>query len=217
MDVVCLDFEGILVPEIWIHVAERSGIAALRATTRDVPDYDALMRQRLRILREHGIRLADIQEVVAGMRPLEGAPAFLAWLRERFQVVLVSDTFYEFAMPLLRQLGYPMLLCHRIERDSGGFLSGYRLRQKDSKRMAVVAFHRLNYRVIAVGDSYNDTTMLAEADVGLLFRPPPNVAAEFPQFPIVQDYDALQRALLDADERKEYCQEMTATRGLPGS
>ena len=195
MDIACLDFEGILVPEIWIDVAERTGIEELRATTREVPDYDALMRQRVRILREHDIRLADIQTVIAQMGPLPGAQDFLVWLQERYQVVLLSDTFYEFAAPLLRLLGYPILLCHHLRIDEDGFLLGFALRQRDSKKMAVKAFRGLNYRVIAVGDSYNDTTMLAEADVGILFCPPANVAAEFPQFPVANDYGELRNAL----------------------
>lgn len=198
MEVVCLDLEGILVPEIWINVAVRTGIDALRATTRDIPDYDVLMRQRLAILKEHGLGLPDIQSVIAQMGPLAGAEEFLAWLRERFQVVLLSDTYYEFAVPLTKQLGYPLLLCHRLEVDTRGMIVGYRLRQSDSKREAVRAFHSLNYRVIAVGDSYNDTAMLSEADVGILFRPPGNVVAEFPQFPVTESYDELRRALTSA-------------------
>ena len=198
MDIACLDFEGILVPEIWINVAERTGIESLRATTREVPDYEALMRQRVRILREHDIRLTDIQAVIAQMGPLAGAQKFLAWLQERYQVVLLSDTFYEFAAPLLRQLGYPVLLCHHLRIDEDGFLLGFTVRQPDSKRMAVTAFHGLDYRVIAVGDSYNDTTMLAEADMGILYCPPPNVAAEFPQFRVANDYGDLCNAFAEA-------------------
>ena len=198
MEVVCLDLEGVLVPEIWINVARRTGIEELRATTRDVPDYDVLMRQRLRILAEHGLGLPDIQAVIAQMRPLDGSWEFLQWLHERFQVVLLSDTFYEFAAPLLRHLGHPLLLCHRLETDGDGRIAGYRLRQPDSKREAVRAFRSLNYRVLAAGDSYNDTTMLAEADAGILFRPPDNVIEEFPQFPVTTDYDELQAAIVKA-------------------
>ena len=201
MEIACLDFEGILVPEIWINVAEKTGIEALRVTTRDLPDYDVLMNQRLRILEAHRLVLSDIQAVIADMGPLEGAKEFLGWLKERFQAILVSDTFYEFAAPLLRQLGYPAILCHRLEVAQDGRVTGYRLRQKDSKRMAVKAFHSLDYRVIGVGDSYNDTTMLAEADIGILFRPPDNVVAEFPQFPVASDYDQLREAFLDASRR----------------
>jgi len=160
VEITCLDLEGILVPEIWINVAARTGINALRATTRDIPDYDVLMRQRLGILKEHKLGLADIQSVIAQMRPLDGATEFLQWLRERFQVAVLSDTFYEFAAPLMRQLDHPLLLCHRLETDDGGSVVGYRLRQRDSKREGVKAFRSLKYRVTAVGDSYNDTTML---------------------------------------------------------
>ncbi len=201
MKIACLDFEGILVPEIWINVAEQTGIEALRVTTRDVPDYDVLMRQRLRILEEHHLRLPDIQAVIAKMGPMNGAKDFLGWLRERFQVILLSDTFYEFAAPLLEQLGYPALLCHRLEVNHDGSLTGYRLRQEDSKRMAVKAFHSLGYAVVATGDSYNDTSMLAEADAGILFCPPDNVVAEFPQFPVALNYDQLRNEFLDANGR----------------
>ncbi len=201
MKIACLDFEGVLVPEIWINVAEQTGIEALRVTTRDVPDYDVLMRQRLRILEEHHLRLPDIQAVIAKMGPMNGAKDFLGWLRERFQVILLSDTFYEFAAPLVEQLGYPALLCHRLEINHDGSLTGYRLRQEDSKRMAVKAFHSLGYAVVATGDSYNDTSMLAEADAGILFCPPDNVVAEFPQFPVALNYDQLRNEFLDANGR----------------
>ena len=201
MEIAALDLEGVLVPEIWINVAERTGIDALRATTRDIPDYDELMRQRLRILDEHDLRLPAIQEVIAGLGPLDGALEFTTWLRERFQLVILSDTFYEFAAPLMRQLGWPTLLCHRLESDAEGRVTGYRLRQQDPKRQAVLALQALNYRVIAAGDSYNDTTMLGQADAGILFSPPDNVVAEFPQFPVTRDYDQLRAAFLDASER----------------
>ena len=201
MEIACLDLEGVLVPEIWINVAERTGIEALRATTRDIPDYDVLMRQRLRLLDEHGLTLPDIQAVIAQLGPLEGAAEFTDWLRERFQLVILSDTFYEFAAPLMRQLGWPALLCHRLDSDDAGRVTGYRLRQADPKRQAVRAFQALNFRVIAAGDSYNDTTMLGQADAGILFSPPDNVVAEFPQFPVTRDYDQLRAAFLDASER----------------
>ena len=201
MNIACLDLEGVLVPEIWINVAERTGIDALRATTRDEPDYDKLMLQRIRILEEHHLGLPDIQDVIAKMGPLDGAMAFLGWLKERFQTVILSDTFYEFAAPLMRQLAYPTLLCHRLEVSEAGRVTGYRLRQDDSKRKAVRAFHSLGFTVIAAGDSYNDTTMLAEADAGILFCPPDNVVAEFPQFPVTTDYDQLRKAFTDADGR----------------
>jgi phosphoserine/homoserine phosphotransferase len=190
----CLDLEGVLVPEIWIGVAERSGIAELRLTTRDVPDYDELMTRRLRILDEHGLGLPDIQAVIGAMSPLPGAREFLDGLRERMQVVILSDTFYQFAQPLMRQLGWPTLFCNTLEVEAGGRVRGYRLRQRDGKRCAVQAFKGLNFRVVAAGDSYNDTTMLAEAHAGVLFRPPDNVAREFPQFPVTRSYGELREA-----------------------
>ena len=193
MQIACLDLEGVLVPEIWINLAARTGIDALRQTTRDNPDYDDLMRHRLVHLDDHGLKLADSQAVVAEMAPLDGALAFLDWLRGRFQVVVLSDVFYELTAPLMRQLGYPALLCHHLECDRAGRVSGYRLCQPDAKRQAVRAFQGLNFRVVAVGDSYNDTAMLAQADAGIFFRPPDNVAREFPDFPVTRDYDALRR------------------------
>jgi phosphoserine / homoserine phosphotransferase len=199
--IACLDLEGVLVPEIWINVAERTGIEALRMTTRDEPDYDKLMLQRIRILEEHQLGLPDIQDVIAKMGPLDGAMDFLDWLKERFQVVILSDTFYEFAAPLMRQLAYPTLLCHRLEVSEAGRVTGYRLRQDDSKRKAIQAFRSLRFTTIAAGDSYNDTTMLAEADAGILFCPPDNVVAEFPQFPVTTDYDQLRMAFTEANER----------------
>ncbi len=189
MELACLDLEGVLIPEVWINFAERTGIEELRATTRDIPDYDVLMRQRLRILAEHGLGLPDIQEVISGMRPLEGAREFLGWLRERFQVIILSDTFYEFAEPFMRQLDWPTLFCHRLEVDATGRVVDYHLRQADPKRQAVRALKALNFRVIATGDSYNDTSMLAEADAGILFRPPQNVIDEFPQYPVATTYE----------------------------
>ena len=190
----CLDLEGVLVPEIWINVAERTGIEALRVTTRDEPDYDVLMRRRLAILAEHGLVLADIQAVIGSLRPLEGAAEFLHDLRERFQVLILSDTFYEFADPLMRQLGRPTLLCHRLEVDAAGRVVDYHLRMADQKREAVKALHRLRFKVIAAGDSYNDTAMLGEADAGILFRPPDNVVREFPHFPVTHSYAELRKA-----------------------
>ena len=201
MEIVCLDLEGVLIPEIWIGVAEKTGIAELRATTRDIPDYDVLMKQRLRILDEHEIRLPVIQEVIDSLGPLDGARDFLDWLRAHFQVVILSDTFYEFAEPLMRQLGWPTLLCHRLEIDDTKRIANYRLRMKDHKRQAVKAFKALNFTVIAAGDSYNDTTMLGEADTGILFRAPDNVVAEFPQFQLTTTYDALRDAITAASPR----------------
>jgi phosphoserine/homoserine phosphotransferase len=202
VEIACLDLEGVLVPEIWIAFAERTGIESLRATTRDIPDYDVLMKQRLRILDEHKLGLPDIQDVIAGIEPLAGAVEFVDWLRERFQVVILSDTFYEFAAPLMRQLGWPTLLCHRLEADDGGRLVDYRLRQANPKRQAIVAFKSLYYRTIAAGDSYNDTTMLAEADAGILFHAPDNVIREFPQFPAVHTYADLKLEFIKASNRE---------------
>lgn len=201
MELACLDLEGVLIPEIWVEFAERTGITELRATTRDIPDYDVLMRLRLRLLDQHRLRLPDIEAVIATMRPLDGAPEFLDWLRERFQVLILSDTYYEFSAPLMRQLGWPTLFCHRLEVASDGRVTDYVLRQKDPKRQAVRALRSLNYRVIAAGDSYNDTTMLAEADAGVLFNAPASVIAEFPQFPAVRGYDALRAEFIRASRR----------------
>jgi len=202
VEIACLDLEGVLIPEIWIAFAEVTGIPELRATTRDIPDYDRLMRQRIDLLARHGLGLREIQEVIATLQPLPGAAEFLDWLRERFQVVILSDTFYEFAQPLMRQLGYPTLLCHRLEVDATGRVTGYRLRQPNPKRQAVLALQTLYYRTIAAGDSYNDTTMLAQADAGILFSAPANVVAEFPQFPAVETYDELKAAFIAASERE---------------
>ena len=196
--IACLDLEGVLVPEIWINVAERTGIDELRRTTRDEPDYDVLMRYRLDILDREGITLPQIQEVIAGMGPLEGAGEFVDWLRERAQVIVLSDTFYQFAQPLMRQLDFPCLFCHRLEVEPEGRISGYTLRLDDSKRRAVRALRELNFRVVAAGDSYNDTTMLTEADAGILFCPPQNVVDDFPQFPVTSDYQQLREAFVTA-------------------
>ncbi|MCP8687396.1 bifunctional phosphoserine phosphatase/homoserine phosphotransferase ThrH [Marinobacterium sedimentorum] len=201
MELACLDLEGVLVPEIWIAFAEETGIDALKATTRDIPDYDVLMQQRLRILDEHGLTLPQIQQTISRLKPLEGAREFIDWLRERFQVVILSDTFYEFAAPLMQQLGYPTLLCHKLESDEAGRITGYKLRQRDPKRQSVRAFQLLNYRVIAAGDSYNDTTMLSQAEAGILFHAPANVIAEFPQFPAVQTFADLKQEFIRASQR----------------
>lgn len=190
MHLACLDLEGVLIPEIWIAVAEATGIDGLRRTTRDEPDYDALMRYRLELLARNGLTLSRIQQVIAGLQPLPGALEMVHWLKERFQVIILSDTFYEFGMPFMAKLGHPTLLCHRLVVDDDRIVD-YALRLPDQKRAAVRRFHELNFRVIAAGDSYNDTAMLTEADAGILFRPPPNVATEFPQFPVVTDYAGL--------------------------
>lgn len=201
MEIACLDLEGVLIPEIWIAFAEKTGIAALKRTTRDEPDYDVLMRYRLDILEKNGLGLNEIQEVIATLSPLDGAKDFVDWLRERFQVVILSDTFYEFAQPLMRQLGFPTLLCHKLEVDETGKVTDYKLRQANPKRQAVVGFKSMYYRTIAAGDSYNDTTMLAEADAGILFHAPQNVIDEFPQFPAVQDFESLKKEFLKASNR----------------
>jgi phosphoserine/homoserine phosphotransferase len=201
VEIACLDLEGVLVPEIWIAVARMTGIEELKATTRDIADYDVLMKQRLRLLNAHGLGLAEIQAVITNLKPLEGAQDFLDWMKERFQVVILSDTFYEFSQPLMRQLGWPTLLCHRLVVDDAGKVAGYTLRQKDGKRQCVKAFRGLNFRVIAAGDSYNDTTMLEEADAGILFRAPDNVIAEFPQYPAVHSYDVLRQEFIKASKR----------------
>jgi phosphoserine/homoserine phosphotransferase len=195
MHFVCLDLEGVLVPEIWIAFAERTGIAEFRRTTRDEPDYGKLMRWRIGLLRQHGLKLADIRDVIAGMGPLPGAKDFLDALRGRYQVAILSDTFYEFADPLMAQLGRPTLMCNRLLVDGDGFVADYRLRQGEQKKMAVLALKSLNYRVIAAGDSYNDTGMLSAADAGFFIHPPPAIAAQFPQFAVHDDYAGLLRSI----------------------
>ena len=192
MEIVCLDLEGVIIPEIWISVAEKTGIESLRATTRDVPNYDELMQQRLRIMNENNLGLITIQEVIDSLNPLEGALKFLNKLRENFQVVILSDTFYEFAEPFMQKLGRPTIFCHRLETDPDGKIINYHLRMKDHKREAVKAFNLLNYTVYAAGDSYNDTSMLGEAEYGFLFNAPENVITEFPQFPSIRTYDELE-------------------------
>ncbi|KZY83492.1 phosphoserine phosphatase/homoserine phosphotransferase bifunctional protein, partial [Oleiphilus sp. HI0068] len=182
--------------EIWIAFAEKTGIEELKATTRDIPDYDVLMTQRLRILEENGYGLNEIQAVIAELDPLPGAKEFIDWLSTRFQVIILSDTFYEFAMPLMAKLGFPTLFCHKLEVAEDGKITDYVLRQKDPKRQSVRAFQLLNYRVIAAGDSYNDTTMLKQAEAGILFKSPQNVIDEFPQFPAVHEYADLQAEIL---------------------
>ena len=196
MRIVCLDIEGVLVPEIWIEFSKRTGIPELRRTTRDEPDYDKLMQFRLNLLRQHGLGLPDIQKVIGEMGPMPGARAFLDSLRERYEVIILSDTFYEFAHPLMRQLGWPTLFCHSLETDADGMLVNYRLRMPDQKREAVKRLREMNFTVVAAGDSYNDTAMLGEANGGILFHPPENVIREFPQYPVTLNYDEL-RAEID--------------------
>jgi phosphoserine / homoserine phosphotransferase len=198
MRIVCLDLEGVLVPEIWIEFSARTGIAELARTTRDEPDYDKLMTGRLSILRAHGLGLPDIQRVIGEMTPLAGAGEFLDALRDAYEVIILSDTFYEFAHPLMRQLGRPTLFCHSLETDADGRVVNYRLRMPDQKRAAVRRLHELKFRVVAAGDSYNDTAMLGAADRGIFFRPPETVVREFPQFPVTTSYDELRRAIDDA-------------------
>jgi phosphoserine / homoserine phosphotransferase len=190
--IACLDLEGVLVPEIWINVALKTGIDELKITTRDMPDYDALMKRRLAILDHHKLTIADIQDVIAKMGPLEGAGDFVAWLRERCQVVILSDTFYQFAWPLMRQLGFPTLLCNQLEIDKNGKILAHHMRMQNQKKHSVAAFKALNFFTMAAGDAYNDTAMLAEADAGFFFRPPDHLPKEFPQFPVTQTYAELQ-------------------------
>ncbi len=194
MNIACLDFEGVLVPEIWIGLAERTGIDALKVTTRDIPDYDELMTYRLGLMDEHGLRFTDIQAAADALEPLPGAAEFLHWLRGEFQVAILSDTFYELGGPLARKLGDPMLLCHRLDVADDGRITGYRLRQPDPKRASVKAFRSLNYTIFAAGDSYNDISMLQEADYGVLFCPPDKVVADYPTFDVARDYAALREA-----------------------
>lgn len=198
MEIACLDLEGVLIPEIWINFAERTGIDELLATTRDIPDYDELMTQRLRILDENGLKIGQIQEVIDTLSPLDGAADFLDWLRGEMQVIILSDTFYEFAAPFMKQLGYPTLFCHNLTIGDDGSVQSYNLRMPDQKREAVLRFRELNFHTIAAGDSYNDTTMLGEADRGILFCPPDNVIEEFPQFPVTRDYDQLKQEFIKA-------------------
>ena len=195
MHIICSDLEGVFVPEVWINVAERTGLESLRMTTRDEPDYDKLMNQRIRILHEHGLKLKDIQDVIATIRPLEGALEFLWWVRKRTQAIIVSDTFAQFADPLMQQLDRPTIFCHHLIVDGDDRITGYKLRQPDPKRKVVEALQSLEYQVIAFGDSYNDTSMLLKADLGILFRPPENVIDDFPQLPVCYDYDELKKIL----------------------
>ena len=195
MQIVCLDLEGVLIPEIWIEFAGRTGIPELARTTRDEPDYDKLMTFRLRTLRERGLGLTDIQRVVAEMTPLDGAIGFLDGLRDAYEVIILSDTFYEFAHPLMRQLGRPTLFCHSLDVDSEGRVIDYRLRIPDQKRAAVRRLRELNFRVVAAGDSYNDTAMLGEAHRGIFFQPPASIVQAFPQYPVTRNYGELRSAI----------------------
>jgi phosphoserine/homoserine phosphotransferase len=194
--IACLDLEGVLVPEVWIAFAEKTGIEKLRLTTRDIPDYDELMRGRLKILDENNLKLADIQEVIGKIAPLPGAVEFLGWLQSEFQVIILSDTFYEFAGPLMAQLSHPTLFCHSLVVDDAGKIADYKIRIPDGKTKAVRAIKNLNFQVIAAGDSYNDTGMLKEAHAGILYCPPDNVIEEFPQFKVTRNYDEFKEALI---------------------
>lgn len=196
MYIVCSDLEGVFIPEIWVNVAERTGIEALRLTTRDISDYDVLMKKRLSILDAHGLKLADITRVIGTMDPLDGALDFLNWARARTQVIILSDTFVEFAGPLMQKLGWPTLFCNSLIVDPDGSITGYVMRQHDGKKKSIKALQGLNYQVIATGDSYNDITMIKAADVGILFQPPENVVAEYPDLPVARDYQAL-RDIID--------------------
>ena len=193
----CLDLEGVLLPEIWIAFAEKTGIEQLKLTTREIPDYDELMQGRLKILNDNNLKLIDIQNVIKTLSPLSGAIDFLAWLKSEFQVIILSDTFYQFVEPLTKSLDYPTLFCNDLIVNSKGDITGYQLRQKDGKTKAVSALKKLNFKVIAAGDSYNDTGMLQEADAGILFCPPDNVIKEYPQFPVSRNYEEFKNTLLD--------------------
>lgn len=201
--IACLDLEGVLIPEIWIAFAEKTGIEQLRLTTRDIPDYDELMQGRLKILKENNLKLPDIQNVIGEMSPLEGAYDCLNWLKSEFQVIILSDTFYQFAGPLMKQLDYPTLFCHELEVDVAGNITGYRLRQADGKTKAVKALQGLNFKVIATGDSYNDTGMLKQADAGIFFCPPESITKEFPQFPVTRSYDEMKQAFSEQKRKLE--------------
>ncbi len=198
MHILCSDLEGVFTPEIWINVAESVGVPELRLTTRDISDYDVLMKKRLGILDEHGLGLPDITRVIGRMDLLEGAAEFLDWLRARIPVVIVSDTYIQFAAPLMKKLGWPTLFCHYLSVGPDGRITDYHLRQADGKRRTVEALRQLDYRIIAMGDSYNDISMLKAADTGILFNPPDNVKAEFPQFPVTHTYEDLKAVILEA-------------------
>jgi phosphoserine/homoserine phosphotransferase len=191
MYIVCCDLEGVFVPEIWINIAEKTGIAELRLTTRDISDYDVLMKKRIAILHENGLKLKDILQVIESMNPLKGAIEFLQWLRSCSQVIILSDTFVEFAGPLMEKLGWPTLFCNSLSIGVDGAIKGYNLRQTDGKRKAILSLKDLNYKIIAIGDSYNDITMIKEAEAGILFCPPGNVENEYPELPVAQNYDEL--------------------------
>lgn len=196
MNIICSDLEGVFIPEIWINVAIRTGIEELKLTTRDISDYDVLMKRRLEILDANNLKLKDIMDVISGVDPLEGAAEFVEWIRSNYQLIIVSDTFDQFAQPLMKKMGWPTIFCHTLIVDDSGRVTGYKLRQADAKRKTVNALRSLDYRVVAFGDSYNDIGMLQAADQGILFSPPDNVVAEYPEFPVTRDYDALKKLIL---------------------
>ncbi len=203
MYIVCSDLEGVFVPEIWINVAKQTGIDELKLTTRDISDYDVLMTRRLEILKENNLTIYDIQNVISRIDPLDGAKEYIDWLRKMTQLIIVSDTFAEFADPLMEILGRPTLFCHNLTIDPNGNITGYNLRQPNGKRRVIESLRELNYKVIAVGDSYNDTEMLLKADLGILFRPPQRVIDDFPQLPVVDSYEGLRKlisARLESDK-----------------
>ena len=199
--IACLDLEGVLLPEIWIEFAKKTGIESLKLTTRDIPNYDELMQGRINILTQNNLKLKDIEDVISSLKPLEGAHDFLIWLKSEFQVIILSDTFYQFSQPLMKQLDFPTLFCHNLITNDAGIITGYKLRQKNGKTMAVKALQGLNFNVIAGGDSYNDIGMLDQADVGILFNPPKNLTKEFPQFSVAKNYNEFKQKLLNSKQK----------------
>ena len=199
--IACLDLEGVLLPEIWIEFAKQTGIESLKLTTRDIPNYDELMRERINILSQNNLKLKDIEDVIYTLKPLEGANEFLKWLKTEFQVIILSDTFYQFSKPLMKQLDFPTLFCHNLITNDAGVITGYKLRQKNGKSEAVKALQGLNFNVIAAGDSYNDIGMLKQADIGILFSPPNNVINEFPQFNVTKNYNEFKNELLNSKQK----------------
>lgn len=199
--IACLDLEGVLLPEIWIEFAKKTGIKSLKLTTRDIPNYDELMQGRLNILAQNNLKLKDIENVINTLKPLEGAHDFLKWLKSEFQVIILSDTFYQFSQPLMKQLDFPTLFCHNLITNDAGIITGYKLRQKNGKAMAVKALQGLNFKVIAAGDSYNDIGMLEQAEVGVLFDPPNNLINEFPQFSVAKNYNEFKQELLNSKQK----------------
>jgi|TARA_B110000003_G_scaffold272843_1_gene309491 phosphoserine / homoserine phosphotransferase len=199
--ITCLDLEGVLLPEIWIEFAKKTSIESLKLTTRDIPNYDELMQGRINILTQNNLKLKDIEDVISSLKPLEGANDFLKWLKSEFQVIILSDTFYQFSQPLMKQLDFPTLFCHNLITNDAGQITGYKLRQKNGKAMAVKALQGLNFDVIAGGDSYNDIGMLEQADVGILFNPPNNLTKEFPQFSVATNYNKFKQELLNSKHK----------------